>query len=1164
MSIGGIKFYNVSGHTGTSSIYLSTNNYLETNQIITSQIGFNAGLTGQGTGAVAFGYQAGESNQSAGALAFGYKAGQTSQGTGSIAIGYLAGQTNESANAVAIGNNAGQTSQGTGSIAIGSGAGQTNESANAVAIGNNAGQTSQGTGSIAIGYLAGQTNEGTNAVAIGNNAGQISQGTGSIAIGYLAGQNNQGTNSIAVGNLAGPTGMKANSIALNASGVPLHATGPTGGFYVNPIADYTNSLTIGNTGYFKLMMYGTDNQVVNIDPNDLPYPITNVKKTLENNTFKIAYDYPYQFLGGPFYLPFITTLNIEIKADTPSNFPSNFKDLPLTIQDRSSFSIKTPSNLNVVTNIYIFNTSTQYTNFNVLNQNAINHGPGPGSSGYIYYIYIPPAICNNSTLSLSIWYSNGNGDGVKTNIPAINLIQTVYSPAAPVVGINGTVLSYLPPDSLELSNQMVTYTLTDAFQNYKTNTDIRFNTSNNPPTQNKNNYTLTKPTYDIFNELGLTPESLYNITVNAIGSIQGNSSTKTTTTSLSITTPIFTPNFYSDIMKINGASKTGTTINIPVSNLGSTTDKAKSFQTNLEDYIEKVPLFISFSMPTIYLQNNISKRGNLSGTNDLMTVSLTCNRTNGERFTIGPFAINATSNQTGTFEGASIVGFGSSKPSFDYTITDSQTLPNLQGFYKNISFHVVIPDDTMTSSLTVTYSNDNCDPTTFNTVVFNYGTDASLDYVYDGPYSLPTIDFTASTITIDPSTILNQVCGISVANASPTLTFNSTLKNVSNIGKYYYNTNQIILYSFTTTPSSGSVTLTNTSLTTIDQPLTNTSYFTIDNNGNYHINQGIQISKTITTNISSNLYFQQIKVNTALYNPINDIGSYNFVLPIIYDTISLRSTLRVTSVNAGNELVRPNSSVSIIEPFDNTAFLTGTNELLYTNGMYVTPGLDSPEKYYIDYSNTYYGTNVPNPNYTSIVTNETNPRSTIYRYATFPYNVTNLVGIISCSFSRINITINNTSREIFSDSNNIIYINNSKLLLFYRIQIDQIPVNNGIGPLNPYANIPDNNGSTNWVDCNQRGNDLNIIETTVSTDNDTGLYTYGYPNFIFDSTNNVSNNISPTTAIIQRNLPYQMNPIPPKSTSNFTPSYNIIIFLRIGVPMNVPFSFTDISIQLIN
>jgi hypothetical protein len=1100
MSIGGIKFYNVSGNTGTSSIYLSTNNYLETNQIITSQIGFNAGLTGQGTGSIAFGYQAGESNQSAGAVAFGYKSGQTNQGTGSVAIGYLAGQTNESANSVAIGN------------------------------------------------MAGKTN----------------QGTGAIAIGYLAGQNNQGINSIAIGNVAGPSGMKNNSIALNASGVGLYTSGPTGGFYVNPIADYTNSLISGNsglTGYFKLMMYGNDNQVVNIDPNDLPYPITNVKKTLENNTFKIEYDYPYQFLGGPFYLPFITTLNIKI-TDT--------LDTPL-ITNNTSACIKTPSNLTVTTAIYMFTNSVGYNNFRVNDPSKIVSGPVSD----IFYIYIPPHIANSSTLSLSIWYSNGNGDGVKTNIPAINLRQTVDFPVAPVVAVNGTILSYLPASSMGLSSQVVTYTLDNKFQNFNSTTDIRFNTSNNPLNQDKTAYPLTKPTYDIFNELGLTPESLYNINVHAIGSIQGNSATKTTTTSLSYTTPIFTPNFFSYVMNINGAVKNGTTINIPVSNspTSGAIDKAKSFQNNLEDYIQKVPLFISFSIPKIYLQNNINKRGTFSGSNGLMTILLTCIRTKGNLFTIGPFTINATSNQTGTFETdlTDITYTGSnSKPSIGYTITDSQTLPNLQGFYKSISFNIKIPDDTITSTLAVTYLNGNYD-SNFNSIVFNYGTDESLDYVYDGPYSLPTVDSTASTITFDPSTILNIVCGISVANASPTLRFNSTLKNVSHIGRYYYNTNQIILYSFRTVPSPGSVTLTNTSLTRIDQPLTNTSYFTIDTNGNYSINQGIDISKIITTNISSKLYFQQIIVNTVLYNPINDTGSYNFVLPIIYDTISSTSIFRVTSLNAGNELVRPNSVVSIIDPFDNTQFLTGTNELLYTNGMYVTPGLDSPEKYYIDYSNTYHGTNVSNPDYSSIATNESN----LYRYATFSYDVTSQVGITASSFSLINITINNTSQEIYNNNaTNIIYITNSKsnnilskLLLFYRIQIESLRVINGngngsvIGPLNPNSDTPDNNGSTNWVDCNQRGADLNppIIETTVLKDNNTGLYNYGDSNFIFDSTNNISNTISPVTATIQRNLPYQMNAIP---SDLFNPYYKIIIFVRIGVPMNIPFSFTDISIQL--
>jgi hypothetical protein len=1132
MSIGGIKFYNVSGNTGTSSIYLSTNNYLETNQTITSRIGFNAGLTGQATGSVAFGYQAGERNQSAGAVAFGYKSGQTSQGTGSVAIGYLAGQTTEAANAVAIGNMAGQTSQGTGSVAIG--------------------------------YLAGQTNEAANAVAIGNNAGQTNQGKSSVAIGYLAGQTNQGTNSIAIGNVAGPTGMQNNSIALNASGVPLSATGPTGGFYVSPIADYTNSLTIGNTGitgYFKLMMYGSDNQVVSIDLNALPYPITNVVTDYGlENTYRIKYDYPTQFLGGPFYLPFITTLNIKITPDATNPYLPN----PLTITDQTSFCIKIPSNLNlnVTTTIYVFNSSNQYTNFKVIDLNKILTGPDKTGSG-IYYIYIPPLVANSSTLSLSIWYSNDNGNGIITPINSINLMQTVYAPQSPNVSINGTVLSYLPTSSVSISNQIVTYTLDSTFQNFSSNTDIRFNKSNNPLSQNLTSYPLTKNTYNIFNELGLTPESSYSITVNAIGSMLNISSTKTTSTSLSITTPILTPSFYTDIMKIKDAvyNNTTKTISIPISTSLSSTLLAKSIQDDKNDYITQNQDFTQFLIPNIYLQNNIATRGTLSGTADLMSISLTCNRTNDKNFTITPPKnINATSDPIATFEGEKILDFQSLPPTLEYTITDNQTSLNLKGFYKSISFRLVLPNDTITASLSIKYLNGNYDSTMFDTIVFNYGKDTSLDHIYAGPYSNPSININTSSAVIDPSTTVKKICGISVVgDTTNKLTFNSVLKNISNIGKYYYNTNQIILYSFTTTPSSVPVTLSKTSLTKINQLKTNTSYFTKDSNENYYINPEIEISNPITTTISALLYFRQITLTTALYNPINSFTNYNFNIPVIYDTISTQ-TYRVSSLQVGEELVRPravNYDYSI-QSFDNSVNLTTTKELLYTNGMYVTPGLNLPEQYYIDYSNTYHGSSVSNPDYSRII------NDTSFRYATFEYDVNSQLKTLSGSFSKINITINNTSQEIINDNiSNIISITNStsnltsKLLLFYRIRIDPSP--GKLGPLNPDGLTPDNNGQTDWVDCNQRGNDIGIdVQQTLLDSNE--LFIYGNPDFLFDSSGNVSNTVSTTKAIIQRNLPYLMKAIP--TTNGINPNYTIFIYVRIGIPMNIPFSFTDISIQL--
>ena len=971
-------------------------------------------------------------------------------------------------------------------------------------------------------------------------AGQNSQGSGSIAIGYLAGQNNEGTNSIAIGNLAGPTGMQNNSIALNASGVPLYATGSTGGFYINPIADYTNSLISSFTGYFKLMMYGNDNQVVSIDPNALPYSISNVSINLENSTFSLTFNYPYQFLGGPFYLPFITTLNITITA-TSQNI--NLQT-PLIIKDQSQSCIKTPSNLNVTTTIYVFNKFNKYSNFNAT-EGTVSYGSNNG----IYYIYIPPSICNLSSFELTVWYSNGNGDGEKTTIPSINLTQQIHPPVSPNLNINGILLSYLPQISNILSNQIITYTLDDTFQNFS-NTDIRFNKSNNPITQNNNSFILRKTEYDIFNELFLTPESSYNITVNAIGSIQGVSSTVTTSATLSTITPIFTPNFYLDIMKINGSNHSGTTIYVPVfDSNNSRVKQATSFQNNKIVYIEESPNSISFSTHNIYLQNNITKRGTLSGETPLISIELICNRTNGLKLIFNNISILATSPVTLT-EISSPITFSNNTvvtPSLTYTITESQSLPNLQGFYKFISFNFTLPDDTITATLSVNYLNNNYDPTTFNKIVFNYGMDSLLEYIYDGPYSNPTLDSTISNIVFNSSTVLKKICGISVVS-SPlnNLTFDATLKNISNIGNYYYNSNQIILYSFTTTPSSNLITFTNTSLKSINESLTNTLYFTIDNNGNYSINQGIEILNIFTTSISANFYFQQITINVVLYNPIGNSTSYSFVIPVIYDTISTQ-THRVSSLDAGTELNRPCNYPVTCGVFDNTEDLTLNHELLYTNGIYVTPGLNNPELYYIDYSQKYNGTNSPNPNYTSIVNNS-------YRYTTFSYNVTDKV---TNSISHINIIINNTSQMINSDETNIIYINNTKLLLFYRIEIVSAttgyPLQTTVGPLDPTGSIPDNNGSTNWIDCNN--NSSTGLTSIYEADGDGLTFLYSSPSFIFDSTSNIVNTISDTTANIQRNIPYQMNNIP-------TPTYNVIVYVRIGVPMNKPFSFTDISVQL--
>lgn len=80
--------------------------------------GFQAGLTGQATGGIAFGWQAGSYNQASGCIAIGPSAGFTGQSTGSVAIGSSAGRWNQGLYSIAIGNLAAPTGQASNSIVL--------------------------------------------------------------------------------------------------------------------------------------------------------------------------------------------------------------------------------------------------------------------------------------------------------------------------------------------------------------------------------------------------------------------------------------------------------------------------------------------------------------------------------------------------------------------------------------------------------------------------------------------------------------------------------------------------------------------------------------------------------------------------------------------------------------------------------------------------------------------------------------------------------------------------------------------------------------------------------------------------------------------------------------------------------------------------------------
>ena len=151
-----------------------------------------------------------------------------------------------------------------------------------------------------LGNFAGAYAQDPTAIAIGNNAGYTGPGATALAIGNFAGVYGQGTGSIAIGYLAGPTGMSTNSIVLNASGKALAGTGPTGGFYVAPIASYS-----GSTGPFKMLAYGADNQIVTMEGTS--------SLNLPSSTPSLTYD---SWLANIIDAPPAVSLNIDKTTTT--------------------------------------------------------------------------------------------------------------------------------------------------------------------------------------------------------------------------------------------------------------------------------------------------------------------------------------------------------------------------------------------------------------------------------------------------------------------------------------------------------------------------------------------------------------------------------------------------------------------------------------------------------------------------------------------------------------------------------------------------------------------------------------------------------------------------------------------------------------------------------
>lgn len=152
---------------------------------------------------------------------------------------------------ISLGSGAGVTSQGSIAVAIGQSAGEANQGSSGIAIGYYAGKDTQGTGSIALGYTAAQVTQGDSSVAIGWSAGQTNQGDYAIAIGYRAGFTNQHTSSIVLNGsgVALETtgaGFFVDPVRPTANGTPLMYNTVTKELVYSSVLEFTGS-TISTT-----------------------------------------------------------------------------------------------------------------------------------------------------------------------------------------------------------------------------------------------------------------------------------------------------------------------------------------------------------------------------------------------------------------------------------------------------------------------------------------------------------------------------------------------------------------------------------------------------------------------------------------------------------------------------------------------------------------------------------------------------------------------------------------------------------------------------------------------------------------------------------------------------------------------------------------------------
>ena len=913
-----------------------------------------------------------------------------------------------------------------------------------------------------IGSFAGAYNQGPNALAYGNYAGYTGQGTGSIAIGTNAGQYGQGTGSIAIGYLAGPTGMSSNSIALNASGTGLYATGPTGGFFVSPVASYS-----GSQGPFTLLAYGADKQIVTVTGatglnlslstptvtydswlltnliGAPPVPVLSVTNT--TNDIYITFTYPIQTICGYFTspLPLLSSFNVNLYTGINPYISQDGSKVDMA--SASEKFIKSSTNTSPILCIHLTNTS-------------ITEGyKSGGTYGPEYVISVPSinttGLITSSTGKLWAWYNNNSTSNNISNI-LFNYLQSVA--AAVITNLSFTIgatantysitLSFKSPSSSGVTSNNLTYNITFT----PSTNSIRYNT-----VYNTTPVTLTATSTSLSTDVttntssGLFPDTIYNVSVTSTNASNLVSTAVTTTTTATIG---YSPTSYFITTLANNP-----VLSLALSSTYSALLVNNSVATTTTYTVISSTCSIIATI-TMNVQNCYANRGK---TGDGATAGSTNKLLNAVNAILsGP--ITQTSNsisvggwgQTNTTTGTANANITISAN----TIVDAFK-DEFSGYYQKCPFTVTVvnnttnfPDaPTISTAYALTFGGTYPATNTVGGTAYTFSITPSSNYPFywDGKLAIPTA--TTPTFTINSSgNTLTAVCGLYVYSGDLSLSVTTTA--IKNVGIYFINSTNLLTYS----SSFGGTMPAETSKQNVTSGIASGK---IDNTN------GLTITNTLVaiTGISQTSYQSSLTITSTAYNIAGTYGgaTSNPTL-LIYDpssvtllnTYTTSSVFRVPSTStAGNEAVSGyNSAANSGTPNNTPANILLDGTTLYSSAIYDhTKKINSTNLNYskdaLLYNGNYYGSGSGFTTYTlyngisgtiGTSANVDYTAATIntgisVRYVTLAFPISSTV----TPFNTITFTINNLKNVIFDNTTSSLYYGTTttnRFLFFYRME----------------------------------------------------------------------------------------------------------------------------------